>query len=99
MTIHKLPDFAHRLQKVLARYSKTLRLDFVMGCVSAIREILDFEEADGFVVGAKSYHEIASHLDAMTTASAGSVTEGYEKIRDLVRNYAHKLEEASSKNS
>ena len=97
MTIHNQPDFAHRLQKVLARYSKTLPLDYVMGCVSAIREILDFEEAEDFVVNAESYEEIAKHLDAMTDASVGSVTEGYKQVRDLVRKYAKKLEEASSK--
>lgn len=99
MTIHNQPDFAHRLQKVLARYSKTLPLDYVMGCVSAIREVLDFEEAEDFVVCAESYEEIAKHLDAMTEASAGSVTEGYEQVRDLVRKYAQKLEERSSENS
>ena len=98
MRTHNKPDFAARLFKVLRRTNQTqkLEMEFAGGCISALREVADFESVDNFEVNAESYDAIVAHLESYSEMVSGHYHKAYKHVADLVRRYASALRDEVS---
>jgi uncharacterized protein with PhoU and TrkA domain len=67
---------------------RTLNVVTSMALVSAIREVADAEQMEGFQFDRKSYETLADSIDEMSKGVDGEFAAAYREVAQRVREHA-----------
>jgi hypothetical protein len=70
---------------------KALDVVTSMAFVSAIREVADAEQSEGFAFDRKSYETLANSIDEMSKGVDGDFANAYRDVAQYVREHAQSL--------